>query len=94
MSRAVNPPAAKLPLVVYLEYDLEYAGIMKTTVNIPDSDLEDAIRFTNAKTKREAIVTAIQEFNRRKRMAELTKHAGTCKNLLSVEELLQQRRKG
>ena len=29
-----------------------------------------------------------------KRMAELTKHAGTCKDLVSVEELLQLRRKG
>ena len=67
---------------------------MKTTVDIPDNDLADAIRFTKAKTKREAIVTAIQEFNRRKRMAELTKHAGTCKDLVSVEELLKQRRKG
>ncbi len=67
---------------------------MKTTVDIPDRELEDAIRFTKAKTKREAIVTAIQEFNRRKRMAELTQHAGTCKDLVSVEELLQQRRKG
>jgi Arc/MetJ family transcription regulator len=67
---------------------------MKTTVNIPDDDLADAIRFTRAKTKREAIVTAIQEFNRRKRMAELTRYAGTCKDLMSVEELMQQRRKG
>ena len=46
------------------------------------------------KTKRQAIVTAIQEFNRRKRMAELIKHAGTCKDLISVEDLSQQRRKG
>ncbi|HEY6455900.1 MAG TPA: type II toxin-antitoxin system VapB family antitoxin [Steroidobacteraceae bacterium] len=67
---------------------------MKTTVNIPDDDLADAIRFTKARTKRDAIVTAIQEFNRRKRMAELTRHAGTCKDLVSIEELLQQRRKG
>jgi hypothetical protein len=69
---------------------------MKTTVNIPDGELADAMRFTNAKakTKREAIVTAILEFNRRKRMAALTKHAGTCTDLLSIEELLQQRRKG
>jgi hypothetical protein len=67
---------------------------MKTTVDIPDKDLEDAVRFTDAKTKREAIVTAIQDFNRRKRMAELTKHAGTCKDLVGVEKLLQQRRKG
>ena len=81
-------------VVIDREYFYRYHGIMKTTVNIPDSDLADAIRFTKAKTKREAIVTAIQEFNRRKRMAELTKHAGTCKDLVSVEELLQQRRKG
>jgi len=52
------------------------------------------MRFTKAKTKREAVVTAIREFNRRKRMAELTKHAGTCRDLMSVEELLQQRWKG
>ncbi len=67
---------------------------MKTTVDIPDKDLEDALHFTQAKTKREAIVTAIQEFNRRKRVAELSKHAGSCKDLVSVEELLLQRRKG
>ena len=73
--------------------DREYDGIMKTTVDIPDKDLEDAVRFTDAKTKREAIVTAIQDFNRRRRMAELTKHAGTCKHLMDVGELLQQRRK-
>ncbi len=67
---------------------------MKTTVDIPDGDLADAMRFTKAKTKREAIVTAIQEFNRRKRMSELTRHAGTCGDLLTVEELVQQRLKG
>jgi hypothetical protein len=27
-------------------------------------------------------------------MGELTKYAGTCKDLVSAEELLQQRRKG
>jgi Bacterial antitoxin of type II TA system, VapB len=66
---------------------------MKTTVDIPDKDLEDAIRFTAAKTKREAIVTAIQEFNRRMRMAELIKYAGTCQDLIDVDQLLLQRRK-
>jgi hypothetical protein len=67
---------------------------MKTTVDIPESDLADAMRFTQAKTKREAIVAAIQEFNRRRRMAELVKHAGTCADLMTVEELQNQRRKG
>ena len=44
---------------------------MKTTVNIPENELRDAIRFSGAKTKREAIVTAIADFNRRHRMAKL-----------------------
>lgn len=68
--------------------------IMKTSVDIPESDLADAMRFTRAKTKREAIVAAIQDFNRRKRMAELVKYAGTCDALISVEQLQSQRRKG
>ena len=55
-----------------------YFRIMKTTVDIPEDELEDAIRFTQAKTKREAIVGAIADFNRRMRMAELVQYAGTC----------------
>lgn len=51
------------------------------------------MRFTRAKTKREAIVTAIQDFNLRKRMAELVKHVGTCADLTGVEELQRKRRK-
>lgn len=67
---------------------------MKTTVDIPDRELEDVIRFTNAKTKREAVVTAIVDFNRRRRMAELAKYAGTCADLITPEELQAMRRKG
>ena len=50
---------------------------MKTTVDIPDNELEDAIRFTKAKTKREAVVRILEEYNRRHRMAELVKYSGT-----------------
>ena len=52
------------------------------------------MRFTNAKTKREAVVTAITDFNRRKRMASLIKHAGTCEALITAEMLQEQRRQG
>ena len=45
---------------------------MQITVEVPDHELEDAIRFTNAKTECEAVVRAITEFNRCSRMAELT----------------------
>ena len=67
---------------------------MKTTVDIPERELADAIRFTNARTKREAVVRAIADFNRRMRMAELANYAGTCENLMTPEELQAQRRRG
>lgn len=66
---------------------------MKTTVDIPDKELSDVMRYTRATTKREAIVAAITDFNRRKRMADLVKHAGTCDALITVDELKRQRQK-
>ena len=65
---------------------------MKTTIDIPERELKDAIRLTGARTKREAVVTAIADFNRRRRMAELIQYAGTCPDLLTVAELRAQRR--
>ena len=67
---------------------------MKTTVNIPDRELEDAIRFTKAKTKGEAIVGAVADFNRRMRMLELAKYAGACTDLITPHELQAARRRG
>ena len=66
---------------------------MKTTVNIPDEELADAMKFTRAKTKREAIVTAITEFNRRRRMAELVKYSGSSSSMMAADELKRLRRK-
>ncbi len=65
---------------------------MKTTIDIPKSEMSDAIRFTGAKTKREAVVTAIADFNRRKRIAGLARYAGTCPDLITAGELRRQRR--
>ena len=67
---------------------------MKTSVDIPERELEDAMRFTKARTKREAIVTAIAEFNQRRRMAELSKLAGSCDRLVTADELHKLRRRG
>ena len=64
---------------------------MKTTIDIPEKELRDAMRYTGAKTKRLAIVTAVADYNRRQRMASLVRHLGTCKNLLTTEELMQMR---
>ena len=66
-------------------------ALMKTTIDIPDDELSDAMRFTRAKTKREAVVTALADFNRRRRMAELVEYAGTCPGMMTVDELHAQR---
>jgi Arc/MetJ family transcription regulator len=64
---------------------------VKTTVDIPKDLLEDAMKFTGAKTKREAVVTAIADYNHRQRIASLHKHLGTCKDFMTADELRRLR---
>jgi hypothetical protein len=64
---------------------------VKTTIDIPEEALQEAMRFTKARTKREAILTVLEEFNRRRRMAELIKFSGTCKEMMGFEELMELR---
>ena len=64
---------------------------MKTTIDIPDKLLKDAIKFTHASTKRDAVVTALEDYNRRQRMALLIKHLGTCSELITADELKTMR---
>lgn len=60
---------------------------MKTTIDIPDNVLKEALRFTKAKTKREAIVRAVEDFNRRHKMAGLNKYSGTFTSLMTNDEI-------
>jgi hypothetical protein len=64
---------------------------MKTTIGIPEDELEEVLRHTRARTKRDAIVTAISDFNRRKRLEKLAEQLGTSDIVVSREELLRLR---
>jgi Bacterial antitoxin of type II TA system, VapB len=64
---------------------------MKTTVDIPESLLKQAMRNTKARTKKAAILRALEEMNRRHAMAALIKHSGTCDQFMSFDELMQLR---
>lgn len=66
-----------IPLWLDLDSECCHSRSVKTTVDIPEHELRDAMRFTKAKTKREAVVKVLEDFNRRRRMAELVKYAGT-----------------
>ena len=65
---------------------------MKTTIDIPEKDLQEAIRHTGAKTKREAVVFALQDFNRRRRLAALTGILGTFTDFMTQDDLLEMRK--
>jgi Arc/MetJ family transcription regulator len=67
---------------------------MKTTIDIPEDELADAMRFTRARTKREAVVVALTDFNRRQRMAALVKHRGSAGSFMTAGQLRQLRRRG
>jgi Arc/MetJ family transcription regulator len=66
---------------------------MKTTIDIPDKLLLEAIRRTGAKTKRDAIVTAVNEFNRRRRLEEMAERLhGSCPNFMTQDDLDRMRK--
>lgn len=64
---------------------------MKTTIDIPEEELAEVIRHTRAKTKREAVLTAIAEFNRRKRLERLVGRAGRSRDFMTQEDLRDMR---
>ena len=64
---------------------------MKTTIDIPREQLEEALRHTQARTKREAVVTALADFNLRRRLAQVVESFGTFEHFLTHEELRRLR---
>lgn len=60
---------------------------MKTTIDIPQQALEEAIRHSGARTKREAVVVAIDEYNRRRRLSKLAEKLGTFNEVIDLDEL-------
>ncbi|MGH9338901.1 MAG: type II toxin-antitoxin system VapB family antitoxin [Acidobacteriota bacterium] len=64
---------------------------MKTTVDIPEKELREVMKFTRAKTKREAVVHAIRDFNKRQRLARLAEVLGTFEDFMTLEDLRRRR---
>lgn len=51
------------------------------------------MRHTGAKTKRDAVVTAMDEFNRRRRLESMAERLhGSCPNFMTQEDLQRLRK--
>jgi len=65
---------------------------MKTTLDIPENTLREVMAFTGAKTKREAVVTAVEHFNRLKRLEKLNQRVrGGFRDFMTRDELRTRR---
>lgn len=60
---------------------------MKTTIDIPEEELKEAIKHTGAKSKKDAVVYAVKDFNRRRRLAELSRVLGTFNEFMTQDDL-------
>jgi Bacterial antitoxin of type II TA system, VapB len=64
---------------------------MKTTIDIPERELRDAMKYTGARSKREAVVAALVDFNRRQRLQRLAQQFGTFDEFMTQDELRRMR---
>lgn len=64
---------------------------MKTTIDLPEDELAEAIRHTGAKTKTEAVSLAVADYNRRQRLSRLAAKMGTFKDMFTRKELSRMR---
>ncbi|MEN9601619.1 MAG: hypothetical protein RIS56_1225 [Verrucomicrobiota bacterium] len=66
---------------------------MKTTIDLPEGELAEAMRHTKAKTKTEAVCLAVADFNRRRRLLQLSGKMGTFTDLMTRADLRAMREK-
>ena len=68
---------------------------MKTTLDIPIDLLTEAMRLAGAKTKRAAVLAALDDFSRRGRMREMAMRLGNSETFMAdvVLEILRLQEK-
>jgi Arc/MetJ family transcription regulator len=64
---------------------------MKTTLDIPEKLLAEAMRVGGARTKREAVLRALEDFNRRARLRKLADRLGNSETFMDFDELMKLR---
>ena len=64
---------------------------MKTTLDLPPDLLDEAVRISGGRTKREAVIRALEEFTRRAKLAQLADRLGDSETFMSFDELMERR---
>ncbi|OGL45008.1 MAG: hypothetical protein A2149_00055 [Candidatus Schekmanbacteria bacterium RBG_16_38_11] len=64
---------------------------MRTTINIPDSLLEEVISATKGKSRTESVVIAMKEYIRMKRKERLLESSGKIKLDIDLNKIRKKR---
>ena len=60
---------------------------MKTTFDIPDASFRELMRHTRAKTKKAALLAAVDDYNLRKRREWIVRRLGTMEDFMTLDDL-------
>jgi len=69
-----------------------YASCMRTTLDIPESTLEEARRAANLRTKRETVIAGLEELIRKSKREELRGLAGKIRLDVDLTRSRERRR--
>jgi hypothetical protein len=64
---------------------------VKTTVDLPEHELAEAMRHSRARTKTEPVCLAVADYNRRQRLGRLSRKLGTFEDMFTRADLRQMR---
>jgi Arc/MetJ family transcription regulator len=64
---------------------------VKTTIDIPENELKEAMQYAQVKTKRDAVLAALREYNRRQRVEKIIAKFGTMDGIMTQAELRRMR---
>jgi Arc/MetJ family transcription regulator len=78
-------------LLLYQYVKGKSGGIMKTTLNIPNDLIDKTMRLSGCKTKTEAIVIALKEYVRRKKLDHIVKMEGILQFSDDLEKVRHER---
>lgn len=70
---------------------LRYIVRMKTTIDIPEELLRDVKKAASVRTNKEAVITALAEYLRVRRSADLVEILGTFDDFMTGEDLERER---
>lgn len=84
-----------IPLIIYAQLSIlvciTEGDIMRTTLDLPESLLSEAMRVTHTETKTAVIVLALEELIQKSKIAELKRYKGKIELGIDLDEIRARR---